>query len=123
MADARHICLPFFLFLFAVSSEESGPDRTTFNIAGTKAVSAEAAASVSAAAATKKPESPSPVSPVGEQPSPAPKSPSIIQMLEGRESDLIVWLSIAAAAFLIGWVCGGNYYLRRNRARSRKLRF
>jgi hypothetical protein len=63
-------------------------------------------------------------------PAPAPektisgeKSPSIIQMLEGREKDLILWASIAVGAFIIGWILGGNYYLRRDRARSRKLRF
>jgi hypothetical protein len=54
---------------------------------------------------------------------PAEKSPSIIQMLEGRESDLLVWLSIAVVFFMIGWIFGGNYYLRRDRVRRRKLRF
>ena len=53
----------------------------------------------------------------------AEKSPSIIQMLEGREHDLMIWVSIAAVAFAIGWILGGNYYLRRDRARSKKLRF
>jgi hypothetical protein len=44
-------------------------------------------------------------------------------MLEGRENDMIIWVSIAAVAFVIGWILGGNYYLRRDRARSKKLRF
>ena len=46
-----------------------------------------------------------------------------IEMLEGRENDLFLWVSIAAVAFAIGWIFGGNYYLRRDRARSKKLRF
>ena len=62
-------------------------------------------------------------SPAKEPNIPAEKSPSIIQMLEGRESDLLVWLSIAVVFFMIGWILGGNYYLRRDRVRRRKLRF
>jgi hypothetical protein len=61
--------------------------------------------------------------PEKEQNIPAEKSPSIIQMLEGRESDLLIWLSIAVVSFMIGWIFGGNYYLRRDRVRRRKLRF
>jgi hypothetical protein len=64
-----------------------------------------------------------PVPPATEQENPAEKSPSIIQMLEGRESDLLVWLSIAVVSFMMGWIFGGNYYLRRDRVRRRKLRF
>ena len=62
-------------------------------------------------------------SPDAEQKSPAAKSPSIIQMLEGRENDLIIWLAIAVIFFIVGWICGGNYYLRRDRRRRTKLRF
>jgi uncharacterized protein YraI len=51
------------------------------------------------------------------------KSPALIQLIEGRESDLTLWLSIALAFFLIGWICGGNYYLRRDRLRRTRLRF
>jgi hypothetical protein len=61
--------------------------------------------------------------PVTEKPISGEKSPSVIQMLEGREKDLVLWASIAVGAFIIGWILGGNYYLRRDRARSRKLRF
>jgi hypothetical protein len=63
------------------------------------------------------------VSPAKETNIPTEKSPSIIQMLEGRESDLLLWLSIAVVFFMIGWILGGNYYLRRDRVRRRKLRF
>jgi hypothetical protein len=105
MVDARYVCVPIFLLFLAFLPVETA-----------------AAASVSAAAAAT-PESPSPTTSDAEQKSPDQKSPSIIQMLEGRESDVIVWASIAVAAFLVGWFSGGNYYLRRDRARSRKLRF
>ena len=54
---------------------------------------------------------------------PVSKSPSLIQLLEGREADMILWAAIAVGFFLIGWVSGGNYYLRRDRARRTKLRF
>src|SRR6266545_5491436 len=44
------------------------------------------------------------------------KSPSILQMLEGHERELMIAAAIAAAFFFfIGWICGGNYYLRRDR--------
>jgi len=68
-------------------------------------------------------ESSAATSPDAEQKIPAVKAPSIIQMLEGRENDLILGLSIAVIFFVVGWICGGNYYLRRDRARRRKLRF
>ncbi len=51
------------------------------------------------------------------------KSPALIQLIEGRESDITLWLTIALGFFLIGWICGGNYYLRRDRLRRTKLRF
>ena len=37
-------------------------------------------------------------------------------MLEGREHELLIWVSIAVVAFAIGWILGGNYHLRRDRA-------
>ena len=80
-------------------------------------------ASASTPKPTQKQENSTSTSPVAEQKAPADKSPSIIEMLEGRENDLILWVSIAAVAFAIGWIFGGNYYLRRDRARSKKLRF
>ena len=68
-------------------------------------------------------ESSAATSPDPEQKTPTAKAPSIIQMLEGRENDLILGLSIAVIFFVVGWVFGGNYYLRRDRTRRRKLRF
>jgi hypothetical protein len=54
---------------------------------------------------------------------PPAKSLSILQMLEGHETELIVATIIAVAFFFIGWICGGNYYLRRDRRRRTKIRF
>jgi hypothetical protein len=51
------------------------------------------------------------------------KSPSILQMVEGHETEVLVAMAIAVAFFLIGWICGGNYYLRRDRRHRTKLRF
>jgi hypothetical protein len=51
------------------------------------------------------------------------KSPSILQMLEGHETELMIAAAIAAAFFFIGWICGGHYYLRRDRRRRTKIRF
>jgi hypothetical protein len=50
------------------------------------------------------------------------KSPSILQMLEGHETELKIGFLIAGIAFLLGWLCGGSYYLRRERKSWRKLR-
>jgi len=58
-----------------------------------------------------------------EEMTPAEKSPSILQMLEGHGTELTVGVAIALAVFFIGWICGGNYYLRRDRRRRTKLRF
>jgi len=51
------------------------------------------------------------------------KAPSLIELLDGREADMILWLCIAVIFFLIGWISGGHYYLRRDRARRTRLRF
>jgi hypothetical protein len=64
----------------------------------------------------------SPVETSHEQKS-AAKSPSILQMLEGHETELMIAAAIAATFFLIGWICGGHYYLRRDRRRRTKIRF
>jgi hypothetical protein len=53
----------------------------------------------------------------------AAKSPSILQMLEGHETELMIAATIAATFFLIGWICGGHYSLRRDRRRRTKIRF
>ncbi|MGH7827098.1 MAG: hypothetical protein ACREQ7_18230 [Candidatus Binatia bacterium] len=58
-----------------------------------------------------------------EEAAPSVKPSSLIQMLEGREDKLALWVGIAISFFIIGWICGGNFYLRRDRRRSRKLTF
>ena len=53
-----------------------------------------------------------------------PEKPrSIMQMLEGHETELLAAAAIAVAFFSVGWVCGGNYYLRRDRRGRTQLRF
>jgi hypothetical protein len=64
-----------------------------------------------------------PVDSAQEQKSAAAKSPSILQMLEGHETELMIAAAIAATFFLIGWICGGHYYLRRDRQRRTRIRF
>jgi hypothetical protein len=51
------------------------------------------------------------------------KAPSVIQRLEGREGDVVVWLAIAAVFFLIGWISGSIHARRRERSRRTRLRF
>ncbi len=71
-------------------------------------------------------QAPSKAAPVSAAQSKTPegaKSPSILQMLEGHETELMIGAAIAAAFFIIGWICGGNYYLRRDRLQRRKIRF
>jgi uncharacterized protein YraI len=47
----------------------------------------------------------------------------IIKVLEGREGDLLGWFGLALCVFILGWICGGNYYLRRDRIKRTKIRF
>jgi uncharacterized protein YgiM (DUF1202 family) len=49
------------------------------------------------------------------------KAPSLLQMLEGRESEAKIALLVAAVAFVMGWFCGGHYYIRREHKRRRRL--
>jgi hypothetical protein len=58
-----------------------------------------------------------------ESDAPASKSPSIVQMLEGHEHELMIGAVLAVVVFFIGWICGGNYYLRRDRRQRSKIRF
>jgi hypothetical protein len=47
----------------------------------------------------------------------------VIQILEGREREILWWFGTALCIFIIGWICGGNYYLRRDRIRRTKIQF
>jgi hypothetical protein len=113
MAVVSRVLLPFVLVCLALLLEQSRADPAD-NSSTTSAATPTAAAQQGGDATRS--------SPAAEQKTPA-KSPSIIKMLEGRENDLLLWASIAAVSFIIGWICGGNYYLRRDRTRRRKLRF
>jgi len=119
MFGASRVFLPFVLVCLALLSDESRVE--SLDKSGTDNPARLAAASTPTP--NQKRENSTSTSPVVEPKPPAEKSPSIIQMLEGRENDMIIWVSIAAVAFVIGWILGGNYYLRRDRARSKKLRF
>lgn len=68
-----------------------------------------------------------------ELPSPAREPPArktskgkplpVVRVLEGKEGDILWWLATALCIFIVGWICGGNYYLRRDRMRRKKLHF
>jgi hypothetical protein len=121
MVDVSRVFLPL---VFTCVTLLSDPSRLEPSNKKPRTESTAVLASASTTTTqTQKPESSTPASPVAEQKDPTEKSPSIIQMLEGRESDLLLWLSIAVVFFMIGWILGGNYYLRRDRVRRRKLRF
>lgn len=65
-----------------------------------------------------------PISPRGTKRETAKGKPlPIVKVLEGRESEMLWWLGAALCVFVIGWICGGNYYLRRDRIRRNKLHF
>ena len=51
------------------------------------------------------------------------KPQSILQMIEGHEAEFKIGLLIAVGSFVLGWICGGSYYVRRERKRRGKLRF
>ena len=69
---------------------------------------------------TKQSPTPSAVAP---QQLPEAKSQSILQMIEGHEAEVKIAALVAAIAFVLGWFCGGSYYVRRERKARRKLRF
>lgn len=53
----------------------------------------------------------------------ADKSPSVLQMMEGHENEVMIAAAVGAGCFIIGWVLGGHYYLRRDRTRRRRIQF
>lgn len=66
----------------------------------------------------------SPPPTAADETAPAPaKAPSLIQRLEGREGDAVIWSGIAVLFFVVGWIGGGIHARRRERARRTKLRF
>jgi uncharacterized protein YgiM (DUF1202 family) len=51
------------------------------------------------------------------------KSPGLISLIEGRETETLVCLLAATLAFLLGWLCGGVHALRRDRLKRSRLIF
>ncbi len=47
----------------------------------------------------------------------------LVRVLEGKEWEILRWFLAALCVFILGWICGGNYYLRRERVNRSKLRF
>jgi hypothetical protein len=110
----------------AQSAVKSPIARPTKESVGTTTTPSQVAAGDAKKAQRSKPpavKAPAPAAAPKESDSPAAKSPSIVQMLEGREDELMIAAAVAAAFFFIGWICGGNYYLRRDRKQRTKIRF
>ena len=57
------------------------------------------------------------------EPTPKDQRLPVIKLLEGRGWEVLWWLGIGLCIFIIGWICGGHYYLRRDRIKRSKLRF
>ena len=51
------------------------------------------------------------------------KPAPVVKVLEGKEWQIVLWLGAALGISIIGWICGGNYYLRRDRIRRSRLHF
>lgn len=47
----------------------------------------------------------------------------VIKVLEGKEWEVMGWFGVALCVFILGWICGGNFYLRHDRVKRSKLRF
>jgi hypothetical protein len=50
------------------------------------------------------------------------KSPSLLQLLGAHEAEVKIALVVGGVAFVLGWVCGGLYSVRRERKYRRRLR-
>jgi hypothetical protein len=113
MAHVRRVLLPFVvipLSLFPQIYRAKAPANATFIVALPDNQQANLQGAVETGS--------------GEEQTPAvPKPSSLLQLLERRKDGLFLWAGIAVTSFIIGWICGGNFYLRRERKRSRKLRF
>lgn len=53
---------------------------------------------------------------------PKPQPYKLPQLFQWKGWGLLQWLGAAACVFILGWVFGGNYYLRCDRVRAKKLR-
>ena len=50
------------------------------------------------------------------------QAPSLLRLLEAHEAEVKIALVVAGVAFVLGWVCGGFYSVRRERKHRRRLR-
>jgi hypothetical protein len=64
-----------------------------------------------------------PASAVDPAKAPETKSQSVLEMIEGHETEVKLGLILAAVFFVLGWLCGGAYVARRERKSRHKLRF
>ncbi len=46
-----------------------------------------------------------------------------VTAIQGRVWTLVSWILLPSCIFVLGWILGGNYYLRRDRIERTKLRF
>ncbi len=46
-----------------------------------------------------------------------------VNAIQGRGWETVSWILIPSCIFVLGWILGGNYYLRRDRIERTKLRF
>lgn len=67
------------------------------------------------------PPAPEPAVPLGATPT-AGQSPSLLEILEAHEAEVKIGLLVAGVAFVLGWFCGGFYYVRREHKHRRRLR-
>ncbi len=46
-----------------------------------------------------------------------------VKASQGRGWEIVSWILVPSCIFVLGWILGGNYYLRRDRIERTKLRF
>jgi len=108
----------------AHAAEAVGQNAT---VSGTPAAQRSDAAQTAAPAVAKTDKSPpaavaaAPVEAARANPADG-KSPSLLQLLEAHEKEVKIALVVAGVAFVLGWVCGGFYFVRRERKYRRRLR-
>jgi hypothetical protein len=110
-----------------VVQPQVAPPQKSAAVATSAAAPVTGSAPTVPAPATKsaKPPSPTPAAPpaaAAKTKTPDGKAPSLLQMLEGHESEVKIGLLVAGVTFVIGWFCGGHYYIRREHKYRRRLR-
>lgn len=99
-------------------SAEPSPTLTAKGGAIADPVAARAAKSTTAPSA---PETAAPIE-TARVKQPEGQSPSLLQILEAHEAEVKIGLLVAGVAFVLGWFCGGFYYVRRENKHRRRLR-